>query len=456
VAIAASDGLNVKQEGTVNRSKPTRLISRATLAAALILTTSVGAAPVSAVASDADAVLVWNEQAVIALGNPLPTAIPPPPVPGAGMTPVTGGIHLAIVQGAVYDAVNAIEGGHQPYLSGLPDAPASASKAAAVATAAHDVLVAFPPMPVVVKDRLDDFYANYLADIPDSADKTAGISIGAAAASAMLANRVGDGRYGTPGFPVGDEPGEWVPTPPLFINDPFAWVADVTPFTLLSESQFRTAGPDALDSPEYAADFNEVKALGAATGSTRTPEQTALAQFVSTSPFAIYQRAVREMPEVQALSTADQARLFAQTSMTAADSLIGCWDDKAQWLFWRPSTAIPAAGSDNNPATEAQADWLPFFANPPYPEHPSGFNCFSSSMARSLKAFFGTNAISITLKNPAVGQERTYDQLSKIVRDTINGRIYMGIHFRNSDVQGAWIGKKVAHWVDKNYFQPVE
>lgn len=418
---------------------------------------SVGPAPgVAAVASDTNAVLVWNEQAVIALANPLPTAVPPPAIPGAGMSPVVAGIHLAIVQGAVYDAVNAIVGGYEAYLEGLPDAPVTASKAAAVATAAHHTLVAFPPMPSVVRDRLDLLYADYLADIPDNDDKSAGINIGAAAASAMLANRTGDGRYGAPGFPVGDEPGEWVPTPPAFVNDPAAWVADVRPFTMLSQSQFRTAGPYELTSPEYAADFNEVKALGAATGSNRTPEQTALAQFVSTSPFAMYQRGVREMPEVQALSAADQARLFAHTSMGAADAFISCWDDKMHWLYWRPSTAIPAAESDGNPATTEDNDWRPLFANPPYPEHPSGYNCFSSSMTRSLKAFFKTNAISVTLKNPAVGQERKYRHLSDVVRDSINGRIYMGIHFRNADVQGAWIGKKVAHWIDKHYFEPVQ
>jgi len=440
----------------MTRPRPTRLIPRATLIVALVLTSSVGAGSVSAVASDADAVLVWNEQAIIALSNPLPTADPPPAVPGGGQTPVVAGLHLAIVQGAVYDAVNAIDGGHQPYLEGLPDAPASASKAAAVATAAHDVLVGLvPALPQVVRDRLDTFYADYLAGISDSADKSAGITIGGAAASAMLIERTGDGRFVAHAFPVGEDAGEWRPTPPGFVNDPFAWVANVDPFTMRSESQFRTEGPPALTSAQYAVDFNEVKTLGAMTGSTRSAEQTLLAQYFSGNPFPYLNRAIREMPEVMALSTADQARLFAKTSMGAADTFIGCWDDKEFYHFWRPITAIQDAEDDGNPATTEDDDWLPFFTNPPYPEHPSGFNCFSSSMTRSVRQFFGTDHLAITLKNPAFAAPRPYDRLSDIVRDTIDARMYMGIHFRFADVQGAWIGKRVAHWIEKHYFQPV-
>jgi hypothetical protein len=224
---------------------------------------------------------------------------------------------------------------------------------------------------------------------------------------------------------------------------------------LNSTSQFRTEGPHALTSPEYAAEFNEVKALGAASGSTRTADQTLLAQFFSANPMPFENRALREIAAARGLSTAEQARLFAKASMGAADALISCWDDKDYWSFWRPSTAIHEAADDDNPATEAQADWTPFFGNPPYPEHPSGYNCFTGSMMRTAREFFGTDHIAIQLNSPAAAAPKNYDRLSDVVRDTIDGRIYMGIHFRTPDVQGAWIGKKVAQWVDKHYFRPL-
>jgi hypothetical protein len=428
------------------------LVSNAALAAILAMTVVI-TAPV-AIASSANAVLDWNLYAVNALANPL--APTPPTTPGAAQTPPVASLHLAMVQGAVYDAVNAIDGGYQPYLSGLPSAP-GASEAAAVATAAHHVLVGLiPALPQVVRDNLDILYTASLADVGDGQAKTDGIAIGSAAAAAMLANRVGDGRFVPYSFTVGSEAGEWRPTPPGFVNDPFAWVSNVRPFTLLSTSQFRTEGPLDLTSAQYAAEFNEVKALGAASGSTRTAEQTLIGQFFSVNPMPFMNRAFRELAGDRGLSTAEQARLFAQLSLGAADALIGCWDDKDHWSFWRPITAIREAADDDNPATSAQADWQPFLTTPPYPDHPSGFNCYAGSMMRTAREFFGTDQIAITLNSPAAAAPRTYDRFSDVIDDTIDARIYLGIHFRTPDVQGAWIGKKVAQWVAKHYFAPME
>jgi hypothetical protein len=443
----------------MKRPKATRLSMRLGLVVVLIMTSSIAALPTAAV-SDDTAVLDWNINAVNALSLPLPTAVPPPPVPGGGQPPPVASQHLAMVQGAVYDAVNAIDGGYQPYLSGLPSASASASKAAAVATAAHHVLVGLAPVPLpqVVRDNLDVLYDNYLTGIADGQPKTDGIAIGAAAAAAMLANRVNDGRYVAHAFQVGSEAGEWRPTPPGFVNDPFAWVANVRPFTLKSTSQFRTEGPLALASAAYAAEFNQVKALGVASGSTRTTDQTLLAQFFVANPVPFMNRALREIAAGHGLSTAEQARLFAKSSMGAADALISCWDDKDYWSFWRPITAIQEAADDDNPATSPQANWTPYIATllasatPPYPDHPSGYNCFTGSMMRTAREFFGTDKVGITLNSPTGAAPRTYSRLSDVVRDTIDARIYLGIHFRAPDVQGAWIGKKVAQWIDKHYF----
>jgi hypothetical protein len=420
----------------------------------LVLVGAMGLIPISSVAAaePTDTVLDWNLNAVNALSNPA-TATPP----GAGQTPPVASIHLAMVQGAVYDAVNAIDGGHRPYLQGLPSAPASASKAAAAATAAHDVLVGLvPALPVAVLASIETLYAGSLLEITDGTAKTEGIAIGAAAAHLMLDERATDGRYGTFSFTPGTQVGEWRPELPAYLSDPFAWVARVRPFTLTSTSQFRTAGPNALTSAAYAADYNEVKALGGLTNSSRTADQTDLARFYSANPMPILNRTIRNVAAAQGLSITEDARLFALTSFSATDALINCWDDKDYWSFWRPITAIHEAADDGNPATSPQADWAPFFPTPPYPDHPSGYNCFTAAMMHTAQTYFSGEDVTIELTSPAVGvinANRTYKQFTAVLKDTIDARIYMGIHFRAPDEQGAWLGKKVANWVVKHEFE---
>ena len=227
-------------------------------------------------APTASSVRNWNLYALNALVPPSDA-----PEPGAGQTPPVTLLHMAMVHGAIYDAVNAIDGGYQSYLPDLQPASPSASVDAAVATAAHDVLVGLttdPPLPEAVVTRLDGLYEEALAAIPDGADKTDGIAAGADAAAAMLAARADDGRYVPFSHPVGDQPGEWRPIPPDEVSDPFAWVANVEPFLIDSSSQFRTAGPNPLDSAEYTTEYNEVKDLGGI-DAARNPEQQALADF---------------------------------------------------------------------------------------------------------------------------------------------------------------------------------
>src|SRR5688572_27243814 len=215
---------------------------------AAVVLTGVPSAPATAVTPET-AVLDWNMHAYNALGNP-PTA----GVPGAGLPPQAAIVHLAMVQGAVYDAVNSIVGGHEPYVAGLPSAPPSASQAAAVATGAHDVLVGLvlvPPLAPAIVDRLDGLHAASVAAMHDGPEKPAGLAAGAAAAAAMLATPTNDGRFVPFSFPVASAPGQWRPTPPSNGNDPFAWVARVNPFVLESASQFRSAGPQPLTGPAY-------------------------------------------------------------------------------------------------------------------------------------------------------------------------------------------------------------
>ena len=429
------------------------LLSIALLAAALH--------PGSAYAAENDAVRVWNERAAITLVNG-----PAAATPGVQFTPPVAIIHLAIVQGAVYDAVNAIKGGHDPYLKGLK-APTSASKGAAAATAAHNVLIGLvdqAPLTATltaqvkadIKARLDTEYASSLAEIPDGQAKAKGIEVGAAAAAAMLANRAGDGRFGAPGFPfpASPGPGEWRPNP---VNDPNAWVRGVRPFTLPSSDYFQTSGPPLpLTSAEYAAEFNEVKALGRATGSTRTAAQTSLAYWTAGHPVPMLYAAMRQVAADKGLTISEQARFHAMTSMATADSAINCFAEKGRWGFWRPTSAIQLADTDGNPATEPDTAWTSLLPLPPYADEPSGANCFFSGMMNSAKAFFGSDAAEFDLVSagtgPGTGSTRHYSHFTDVIPDMIEARIYGGLHFRRADVNGAALGRSVADFVDRNFF----
>jgi hypothetical protein len=428
---------------------------------AIALLASVTLDPGPAYASENDAVRVWNERAAITLVNG-----PAAATPGVQFTPPVAFIHIAMVQGAVYDAVNAIKGGHDPYLSGL-QAPTSASKGAAAATAAHDVLIGLvnqapltatltAAVKTAIKARLDAEYASSLAEIPAGDAKANGIKVGAAAAAAMLANRAGDGRFGAPGFPfpASPGPGQWRPNP---VNDPNAWVRNVRPFTLPSSDYFQTSGPPLpLTSAQYTAEFNEVKAKGRATGSTRTAAETSLAQFTGGHPVPMLYTAMRQVAADKGLTITQQARFHAMTAMTAADSLINCFAEKGRWGFWRPTSAIQLADTDGNDATEPDTGWTSLLPLPPYADEPSGANCVFSGFLNSAKAFFGSDAAEFDLVSPGVGpgtgSTRHYSRFTDVIPDIIDARVFGGLHFRTADVHGALLGQSVAGYVDANFF----
>jgi len=430
---------------------------------AIALLASVTLYTVPALAAEKDAVRVWNERAATTLTNG-----PAAAVPGLQFAPPVAFIHMAIVQGAVYSAVNAIKGGHDPYLKGIK-APTSASNGAAAATAAHHVLVGLvdqapltatltAQVKTAIKDRLDAEYASSLAEIPAGQPKVKGIEVGAAAAAAMLANRAGDGRFGAPGFPVpaNPGPGEWRPSP---VNDPNGWVRNVRPFVLPRPETFHTSGPPLpLTSAKYTAEFNEVKALGRATGSTRTEAQTMLAYWSASHPVPMLYATMRQVAASKGLTIAEQARFHAMTSMSGADTLINCWAEKAHWGFWRPTTAIQLAATDGNDATEADGAWTSLLALPPYADEPSGANCVFSGVMNGAKAFFGSDAAEFDIVSAGLGpgtgtgSTRHYSRFTDVIPDVIEARILGGLHFRTADVNGAMLGKWVADYVDKNAF----
>jgi hypothetical protein len=395
----------------------------------------------------ADTVTDWNSHALSAL-----TAAPPA---GAGQSPLVATLHLAMVHGAVYDAVNAIDGRYQPYL-GAPKAKRWYSKDAAAATAAYRVLAGLLP---AQQETLGPLYATSLAGIASGPAKDGGIAVGDAAAAAMLAARTNDGRFPAnpyrhpaPLTPTELWPaGQWRPTPPAFINDPFAWVKDVRPFLIESASQFRSRGPNELTSREYAREFREVKELGSAASSARSADQTDAARFWSAGSVH-WIHIAEQLSTRHALDIADNSRLFAMLYLTGADSAIACWDDKARWLFWRPITAIREADRDGNPATEADPAWLPLIITPPYPDHPSGLSCIGSAMGRSLRDFFGTNRLEFSSTNQDFDLTRSYTSFSQAIDEIVDARVWSGIHFRIADEHGEKIGRQVARYRKQHYF----
>jgi PAP2 superfamily len=414
----------------------TRTAKHARTAAALVAVAAVLAltGPASA---RADVVTDWNGHATNAL------------IVTAGQSPTVSTLHLAMVHGAVYDAVNAIDRRHDPYLV-APQARRWYSKDAAAATAAYRVLSSLVP---AQQGSLDALYTASLDDIPAGNARAGGIAVGDASAAVMLAARADDGRFGPFRFPVGFGPGQWRPVPPALGNDPFAWVARVKPFLVESATRFRSDGPNPITSKKYAREFAEVKALGSLTGSARTADQTDMARFWAEHPAAMWSRVFRALSSGHELRTADSSRLFAMLYLTAADSLISCWDDKAHWLYWRPMTAIREADADGNPATEADAAWTPLIGTPPYPDHPSGHACLSSSIVRTLRDFFGTDRAEFSALSATSGTTRSFTRFSQAIDEIIDARVYSGIHFRIADEQGAEIGTQVARWREKHFFR---
>jgi hypothetical protein len=404
-----------------------------------------------------NAAVDWNAIASSAVNSPAPA--------GAGQPPAVALLSLAIVQGAVYDAVNAIDGAYQPYLAS-PAADPGDSKEAAVAAATFNVLVGLFPSQLAA---LQATYDAYIGNLPPGPATDGGVAVGEAAAAAMLAARENDGRFDPFTVVEGTEPGEWRKTPPNFGGDPAAWVGNVDPFLVPDVEMLRTTGPNALTSGAYARDFNEVKRIGSLGSTKRTADQTAAAIFWQDSAAAIWNRVFRALATDHGLDVTDSARMLAMANLAGADGAIGCWNDKYYWNFWRPITAIREAGSDGNPLTHPDVNWLPLFdpsvavsgpalVTPGFPDHPSGHTCASGAILYTLAGFFGTDKVDFTAVSnkcsPAPCPNRSFPRFSVALREIVDARVWSGIHFRHADEQGAALGREVARWLQKHYFKP--
>ena len=235
------------------------------------------------------------------------------------------------------------------------------------------------------------------------------------------------------------------------------WLSTVTPFTLTSPLQFRAVPPPSLTSKRYAAAFNEVKRMGAATNSDRTPEQTDLALFWYSNYLVLWYHALRDIATAHLSNIDDSARLFALTSLAMTDALITAWDTKRHYVFWRPYTAIQEADNDGNPDTLSDPDWSPLVNTPNYPDYTSGANNVTGAITRMLALFFGTDEMEFTVATTyplAQQRTRTYSRFSDTAVDVVNARIWEGIHFRFADVEARRQGRRVAQWVFSHFLRP--
>lgn len=398
----------------------------------------------SAASASADVVLDFNAltlQAIRANGTPPPKA----------------SRAMAMVSLAVYESVNSIDQTHAAYSgSFLPNA-GGASKDAAAAQAARDVLVNLFPSE---QAQFDAKLNATLSGISDVTARQRGIALGQSAATSILNARANDGSTATSTYTPTNEPGRWQPTAPGGQALLPAW-GSVTPFALQSGSQYRPPAPPALNSAEYAAAVNEVRDLGSATSATRTADQTNIARFWAdgggtATPPGHWNRIATSVSTAQSLDISQNARMFAMLNVALADAGIACWDAKFAYDTWRPITAIHNADLDGNDDTVADPTWTPLLTTPMFPEYTSGHSTFSAAASVALAAFFGTDQMAFTSSAEGFGvPDRTFASFSEAANEAVMSRLYGGIHFSFGNIEGLNCGLQVGEYITTNYFQAV-
>ena len=393
----------------------------------------------------ADVVVDWNIQAAQTIG-------------AGGRRGPSGVFDFAMVHAAVHDAVQAFEGRFESYCAAIPNA--SGSPIAAAAAAAHGTLVGlFPAQTGALDAALDASLLKY-GLVGD-----AGVLAGQQAAACVLGRLAADNlaRSQPDTFVGGTDAGDWRPTSSTPAGTPLpmiaGFIATFAPFALKDPAQFRASeGPPPLTSGAYAKAYDEVKKLGAKTGSTRTLEQTNIAMFFADGPPSYWNKALRSLTETRSLNLGDSARLFALVNISMADAIISAWDSKVAWNFWRPVTAIREGDNDGNPRTAGDAGWQPLLGTPNYPDYTSGANNLSGAATTILENFFGTDEVEFTLTSTTIAAPdnvRHYSRCSDAARDVVDARIYEGIHFRFADTAALRQGRHVANWVFGHYLRPL-
>ncbi len=356
---------------------------------------------------------------------------------------------MAIVQVSVFEAVNAITGRYPPYPVKIDAAP-GASVEAAVAAATHEVLLKLVP---AQEAAIEADYQSAIARLPAGPATTDGIADGNRAAAAVLALRADDGMVVPDEYRPHASAGVYVPTTLPAVPH---W-GKRKPWVMIGSDQFRPGPPPNLTSETWTRDYNEIKAIGAKTSARRTPEQTAIARFWETTSPSVYWPIVRCVAAAPGRSVTENARLFAVSGMAMDDALIAVFDAKYAYGFWRPITAIRNGDRDGNEATERDPGWTPFIDTPMHPEYPCAHCIVSAATGAVLEAEIGGNpAPALSTTSPAAaGAARTWTSVDDFVREVAEGRIYDGVHFRNSTEIGAAMGEKIGALAVKSFPRPI-
>jgi hypothetical protein len=382
----------------------------------------------------ANVITDWNENTI--------TMVTPRMAPAAGQRVV------AIVQTAMFDAVNSIERRYQPYLVQVPAAP-TASREAAATAAAGTVLAGLVPH---AEAQVKSLTASYLASIPNSEAKSKGIELGQMVASKHLEARLHDGSDAPDSYRYKTKPGVYVPTA---ITTSSTW-ANVKPFALTSASQFRPQPPVSLASEEWATDYNEIKDFGGKTSTKRSDRQTEDGHFwLITGPQST-EPLVRQIVQAKQMNLIDSARFMAVTAVAGADAAIAVFDAKYHYEFWRPITAIRNGDQDDNPATERDATWQPIDNTPMHPEYPCAHCIISGAVASAIEAQLGTADIpQVAMTSPtAPGATHRWTNIRDYNNEVSQARIWAGFHYRFSTRVGQDMGRKIGEYVVKNLMQP--
>ena len=371
----------------------------------------------------------------------------------AGWTVPEGHELFAYVAIAVYDSVMAIDRSYRPFMVDVA-APEDTSKEAAVAAAAHEILVHYLPSSQTL--FLDTAYTSSIEKISDGQARTNGENLGKAVADVVIAVRGGDGfrdfkQYTPPNPPI---PGVWLPTAPTPPAGTF--LPGMRPFSLESADQFRPDGPPALSSRKWARDYNEVKEIGSTTNTTRTPEQTLAARFWAEAPIQQLHTTLRRFVGDHGLDLVDAARFMAMVGVVIGDAQIACYEAKYHFAFWRPITAIRAGDTDGNDDTVRDATWTTLLpATPNHPEYPSAHACLTPALGTVIARFLGTDRIDFTvvsISNPSLG-DRRFEHVNDLEEEVTAARIWGGIHFRSAVEDGTKLGLRTADYVLARHFQ---
>jgi len=411
--------------------------TRSRSASAIIIGAWLGfGAPTSAAAN---VITDWDDKAVV--------AVTPMAVPGATM-PYSAQRMIAMVHAAMFDAVNSIERRYQPYLVQLP-AEAATSKEAAAATAAATLLATIDAKTAT---EMKGALATYLASIPDGAAKTDGVRLGEAIAAKVVEARANDGSNAPDAYRPRTSPGVYVPTA-ITVNS--MW-PNMKPFAIAKGSQFRPKPPVALDSAEWATDYNEIKEYGAQRSTKRTEPQTETARFWLAAGPAAYHPFARQLATIKQMDIVDSARFMAYVALGLNDAYIAVLDAKYHYNFWRPITAIRNGDTDGNPATELDATWQPIANTPMHPEYPCAHCILSGTVAGVVKAALGSDLIpEIELTSPtAPGVKHRFTDMTAFTAEVANARIWAGFHYRSSTRVGTEMGRQIGEYVVRNVMQP--